>query len=56
MLDIQHGVTLKNLEQMTFDNIKLTYTRTFDRVISNGGSTKGYGWETLALPFKVYRI
>lgn len=41
---------------MTFDNIKLTYTRTFDRVISNGGSTKGYGWETLALPFKVYRI
>lgn len=56
VLDIQHGVTLKNLEQMTFDNIKLTYTRTFDRVISNGGSTKGYGWETLALPFKVYRI
>lgn len=56
VLNIQHGVTLKNLENMTFDNIKLTYTRTFDRVITNGGSTTGFGWETLSLPFKVYRV
>lgn len=56
VLNIQHGVTLKNLENMTFDNIKLTYTRTFDRAVTDGGSTAGSGWETLSLPFKVYRV
>lgn len=33
VLNFQHGITVSNLENMTFENIKVTYTRTFDRVI-----------------------
>lgn len=56
VLNMQHGITIKNLENMTFENIKVTYTRTFDRVTKNTTGTSGYGWETLALPFNVLRI
>lgn len=56
VLNLQHGITVNNLENMTFENIKITYTRTFDRVIKNSTGTSGYGWETLALPFNVLRI
>lgn len=56
VLNFQHGITVSNLENMTFENIKVTYTRTFDRVIKNSAGTSGYGWETLALPFNVLRI
>lgn len=56
VLNIQHGVTVKNLENMTFENIKVTYTRTFEKVIKNENGEKGIGWETLSLPFDVYRI
>lgn len=56
VLNLQHGITVNNLENMTFENIKVTYTRTFNRVIKNSTGTSGYGWETLALPFNVLRI
>lgn len=56
VLNLQHGVTIKNLENMTFENIKMTYTRTFNRVVKNDSGEKGIGWETLSLPFDVYRV
>lgn len=56
VLNLQHGITVENLENMTFENIKITYTRTFDRVIKGANGDNGYGWETLALPFNVLRV
>lgn len=56
VLNMQHGITVNNLENMTFENIKITYTRTFDRVIKSSDGTTGFGWETLSLPFTVIRI
>lgn len=55
VLNLHHGVTVEGLENVEFDNMKLNYTRTFDRVVSNDGK-KVMGWETLALPFDVYRV
>lgn len=56
ILNLQHGITVKNLEKMTFENIKITYTRTFERTIKDEDGNKGIGWETLSLPFDVYRV
>lgn len=56
VLNLQHGITVKNLENMTFENIKITYTRTFERTVKDESGKKGIGWETLSLPFDVYRV
>ena len=49
---MHHGVTLKNLPQINFDNIQMVYARSFSRVADGSGS----GWETMTLPFDVRSV
>lgn len=49
---VHHGVTLKNLPQINFDNIQLVYARSFARAADGSGS----GWETMTLPFDVHSV
>ena len=49
---MHHGVTLKNLPQINFDNIQMVYARSFSRVTDGSGS----GWETMTLPFDVRSV